>query len=188
MLKSTLLIIIACATAATVTVGVAVVFLLDSGDGPGDTPGDSDDGKNYVGQYLRYETSGFFGLGYNGWLRIEITGINAAGDQLEYTVSYNVRAIGGIQYSGTEKMWLPLTEDPLTSIYLSEGGLSKTTRSQNLNTIHGRTTPTDIYTGSFFDMNVTAYIGKNNGIVYRVVTPIEGITVTWDLARTNLPR
>jgi len=182
MSKGMMFFIIACAAAVTVTAGIIAVYGIGSGDGGDGDDIDTGSSDSPVGNFLQYSTSGPLRV-YYGTLTMKITDINTETNELEYTVSFDVTVLG-TPYRETVVAWMPMSDDPLTGIFLDE--LDPTGKTDRFRTIHGLWTMTDIYTGTFFEMDVTVYAGQSNKIIYRVVTPVEGMDIVWNLSAMKL--
>jgi len=172
MYKGTAAVIIVCAVASAAVMAAGIIALT----------GDADE-HEFVGKYAVYSASGAI----NGTLRIEITDADEAADRIMYLLSWKI-SVGWITYSSSEVIETQFTDDPLSGGYL--GDLGDPVRTETLSTVKGQK-DVDVYLMEDVELmdqtaDVTVYIGKSDGIVYRITANAGGGEISFNLLETNV--
>ncbi|MCL2143182.1 MAG: hypothetical protein FWH44_02870 [Methanomassiliicoccaceae archaeon] len=155
----------------------------DAGDGDDDGNDDGYSNSEYIGQYAKYSISSSPSR-FKGTLTIEVT--DATSSQLQYMFSWNITGPIGILplYSDSSKQWADFGEgDTFASPLYKYAGDPE--GEATLSTIHGIKT-TVIYMAALGGQEAKMWVGKDNGIVYRIETVIDGTKITCTLTGTNI--
>jgi|GEM_PF-5742265 len=186
MNKGNMIFAIACAASLTIAGAVIIVGLTGSGS-PGDDPDDHDDTglDTYIGQYTKYTNTRTFLSPYSGTINISITDADEDKMELLYLVAYEIRGpFGGILYRDSYSMWLPFTDRPIAGLLdMVDLGEPVQKNVRLTGTING-TKNTDVYSDPAG--LITAWIGVDDDVVYRMRTVVEGMDIVWNLSETTM--
>jgi hypothetical protein len=185
MMEKNSKIFLAAAAVATAVVILASAFVLAGGSNNGQ---DDSSEKIYVGQYVRYNISGYYGLSsITGTVTISVVDEKAVGETYHLTVrlTQNIRvgmvSVPGLQGTATAELIVDGGGTFASAVYRDGDIIGSETIRINRTDIAAT-----IYSVDFFGQPAKIWVGVADDIIYKTEMTVNGTKITCTLTSTNM--